>query len=62
MNLQLAVDIADENVLWEQNHDVLPDFVDGFAFGSATGICLRSVSGWWIVRDVSLEYPSEVGA
>jgi hypothetical protein len=62
MNIQLAVDVANENVLREQNQDVLPDFVDGFAFGNAVGVCLRSVSGWWIVRDVLLECPSEVSA
>jgi hypothetical protein len=38
----------------EPAQDVTCDFIGGYAFGDAIGIGLRSVSGWWTVKDVTL--------
>ncbi|PCH38714.1 hypothetical protein WOLCODRAFT_97559 [Wolfiporia cocos MD-104 SS10] len=36
------------------SHDVTCDFADGWAFGDALGVGVRSLSGWWTVGNVSL--------
>ncbi len=33
----------------QTSHDVIPDFVGGWAFGDAIGVGLYSVDGWWTV-------------
>ncbi|CAL1703964.1 unnamed protein product [Somion occarium] len=38
----------------QPTHHVVPDFVDGWAFGDAFGIGLRSVDGWWTVTDAKI--------
>ncbi|THH31747.1 hypothetical protein EUX98_g2437 [Antrodiella citrinella] len=38
----------------EESHHVVPDFVGGWAFGSALGVGLRSIDGWWTITNVSL--------
>lgn len=43
-----------EKVVREASHDVTCDFVDGFAFGDALGVGLRSVDGWWTVEELVL--------
>ena len=43
-----------EEVVRDPTQDVTCDFVDGFAFGDALGFGLRSVDGWWAVKDVTL--------
>ncbi|TFY66824.1 hypothetical protein EVG20_g4262 [Dentipellis fragilis] len=45
----------------EPSHDIVCDFVDGFAFGDALGVGLRSISGWWTVTSASIPGPSERG-
>lgn len=42
------------SVEWVKTHDVVPDFVDGWAFGSAVGVGLRSKEGWWNVKGVEV--------
>lgn len=37
-----------------ETHDVMPDFVDGWAFGDAVGVGLRSKEGWWSVAGVEI--------
>lgn len=32
----------------------MPDFVDGWAFGNAVGVGLRSIEGWWNVVTVGM--------
>lgn len=32
----------------------MPDFVDGWAFGNAVGVGLRSIEGWWNVVTVEV--------
>jgi hypothetical protein len=38
----------------EPSQDVIPYFVEGYAFGEAIGIGVRSVSNWWTLKSVSL--------
>ncbi|KAL5532933.1 hypothetical protein ACEPAF_4707 [Sanghuangporus sanghuang] len=64
LRINVAV-IAEEKqkiVVREQAHDVVCDFVDGFAFGDALGIGIRSVEGWWTVNDIELpeQIPSNI--
>ncbi|KAA1474811.1 alpha/beta-hydrolase, partial [Dentipellis sp. KUC8613] len=48
-------------LIHEPSHDIVCDFVDGFAFGDALGVGLRSVSGWWTVTSASIPGPSDHG-
>jgi hypothetical protein len=48
------VEVANNDLVWEPTQDVVPDFIDGLAFGHALGVGLRSVSGWWTVISVKL--------
>ena len=36
------------------DYTVVCDFVDGWAFGGALGVGVRSVSGWWTITGASL--------
>ncbi len=51
--------MKESTVVREASHDIIPDFVNGYAFGNSLSVGLRSVDGWWIVRRVSpgLEFP-----
>ncbi|OCH95283.1 hypothetical protein OBBRIDRAFT_720837 [Obba rivulosa] len=44
----------------ESSHDVTCDFVDGWAFGDSIGIGMRSISGWWTAKDVTLLNSADV--
>ncbi len=54
-SISLTFDIEDEEVLFarEPTQDVFCDFVDGFAFGDAIGVGMRSIAGSWAVTKVS---------
>ncbi|KAH9951491.1 hypothetical protein B0H21DRAFT_818527 [Amylocystis lapponica] len=58
LSITLAVAIEPETaagvVVREASHDVWCDFVDGWPFGDAVGVGLRSVSGWWDVHNLTL--------
>ncbi|KAJ6488662.1 hypothetical protein C8R47DRAFT_490907 [Mycena vitilis] len=41
----------------ESTQDVLPDFVDGYAFGNAIGVGVRSLGGWWNVVGAVVSSP-----
>ncbi|KAI0747842.1 hypothetical protein C8Q80DRAFT_1219255 [Daedaleopsis nitida] len=54
LSISLTVDIEHDEqsyfpVARDESHDVLPDFVDGWAFGDAIGLGLRGLEGWWTV-------------
>ncbi|THV08034.1 hypothetical protein K435DRAFT_815267 [Dendrothele bispora CBS 962.96] len=55
-SIQLKVDIenAVPSVIRESSQDVVCDFVEGFAFGNALGVGVRSASGWWTVEGVEI--------
>ncbi|TDL27220.1 hypothetical protein BD410DRAFT_713943 [Rickenella mellea] len=65
LKLRLAVKTESLNpeIVREPLMDVICDFVDGYAFGDALGIGLRSVNGWWSVDELSLlpDIPSVSG-
>ncbi|TFY55536.1 hypothetical protein EVJ58_g8182 [Rhodofomes roseus] len=61
LSIKLSVDLepvpAEDTVEIVPGHGVACDFVDGWAFGDAFGVGVRSVSGWWTVNSVSLATP-----
>jgi hypothetical protein len=54
INVAIEVENPVEEVVRDRIQDVTCDFVDGFAFGEALGFGLRSVDGWWTVKNVTL--------
>lgn len=55
LKLNIQASLEDTNqpaVVRQETHDVVCDFVDGFAFGEAIGIGIRSVNDWWTVQSV----------
>ncbi|KAJ3553575.1 hypothetical protein NM688_g3536 [Phlebia brevispora] len=46
---------ATEQLKLVPSHHVVPDFVDGWAFGQFIGIGLRSLGGWWTVERAILD-------
>ena len=51
--ITVDLDSPAEELVREISHDVVGDFVEGFMFGDAIGIGLRSASGWWTITSVS---------
>jgi hypothetical protein len=54
INVAVEVENSVEKVVRDPSQDVTCDFVDGFIFGDAFGFGLRSVDGWWTVKNVTL--------
>lgn len=56
MSVGLTIDIQDlvSTIVRDDSHDVVSDFVDGWAFGDAVGIGLRSLDGWWTVTKATV--------
>lgn len=54
VTINADVDRSDAPLDLSPDHNVVPDFVDGWAFGRAIGIGLRSSKGWWTVMGVAL--------
>ncbi|KAF8636685.1 hypothetical protein AX17_003490 [Amanita inopinata Kibby_2008] len=50
-----------EEIAHDSTQDIVCDFVEGFAFGTTIGFGLRSIAGWWTVKNVVLETPSQTG-
>ncbi|KAF8626190.1 hypothetical protein AX15_005070 [Amanita polypyramis BW_CC] len=57
LNLSVELEECTETVIHEPTQDIVCDFVEGIAFGTAIGVGLRSVSGWWTVRSATLLEP-----
>jgi hypothetical protein len=57
LNLTVELEEVAEPVVHELTQDIICDFVEGLAFGTAIGVGLRSVSGWWTVRSITLLQP-----
>ena len=43
------------NFVHQDSHDILADFLGGYAFGHAMGIGIQSITKWWTVIDVKLK-------
>ncbi|KAF8894431.1 hypothetical protein BD779DRAFT_1501027 [Infundibulicybe gibba] len=52
IRVTLKLEEPSHTIVREPSQDIICDFVDGFAFGDAIGLGLRSVSGWWNVIDI----------
>lgn len=50
VNFQAKLEETSVALLRQISHDILCDFVDGYALGDALGVGLRSLAGWWIVE------------
>ncbi|KAG7092176.1 hypothetical protein E1B28_008545 [Marasmius oreades] len=61
ITLNMSVEDVAHDVVHEETQDVVCDFVNGFAFGDAMGIGLRSTSGWWTVHRVQILSESNDG-
>ncbi|KAJ6618285.1 hypothetical protein B0H10DRAFT_2164198 [Mycena sp. CBHHK59/15] len=48
------------SVTLEPTQDVICDFVDGYAFGNAAGVGVRSLGGWWNGLTVALLRPTRI--
>ncbi|KAJ7168119.1 hypothetical protein C8R43DRAFT_1060269 [Mycena crocata] len=59
LNLTIDVESPSHSVKLEPTQDVSCDFVDGYAFGDAIGLGVRSLAGWWTVTDAILATQSE---
>ncbi|KDQ60583.1 hypothetical protein JAAARDRAFT_76873 [Jaapia argillacea MUCL 33604] len=59
ISISVGIEIPTEKAVWEPSHDVTCDFLEGYAFGNALGIGLRSISGWWTVTDAKLREQSD---
>ncbi|KAJ7445786.1 hypothetical protein B0H11DRAFT_2086878 [Mycena galericulata] len=59
INLTIELEVPRNSVKLEPSQHVLCDFVDGYAFGDAIGLGVRSLAGWWTVTDASLAAKSE---
>ncbi|KAJ7074338.1 hypothetical protein C8F01DRAFT_1043491 [Mycena amicta] len=55
--IQLTIDIESPalEVVLEPSQNVVCDFVDGYTFGDAFGIGLRSLGGWWTISSARAE-------
>jgi hypothetical protein len=51
-----------DDIVHEPSLNVVCDFIDGYAFGEAIGVGIRSIAGWWTVMSVELVHPIDVGA
>ena len=54
IDYSIAIEKNIPKVELQQSHHVVPDFVNGWAFGEALGIGLRSIDDWWVIKEASL--------
>jgi hypothetical protein len=55
ISLSIKIENHVSDLVLEPALDVVPDFVQGWAFGNAIGISLRNTSlKWWTVKAVKL--------
>lgn len=53
LNLSVQIQNPTSAVSLVLSYEVIPDIVDGWAFGEAVGVSLRSTSSiWWTVTDI----------
>ncbi|KAI0340686.1 hypothetical protein BDW22DRAFT_1360117 [Trametopsis cervina] len=56
LSIKLNVDIEEPvaSVVLAESHNIVPDFIEGWAFGKAIGVGLRSTGDWWTATSVVL--------
>ncbi|KAH8102881.1 hypothetical protein BXZ70DRAFT_1006072 [Cristinia sonorae] len=54
ISLKVSIEEPTPQLVLQESHHVRPDFVDGWAFGDAVGVGLRSVDGWWTVTNATV--------
>lgn len=54
ITVRVDAEIAKFEMSIEESHHVVPNLVEGWAFGNALGIGLRSSSEWWTVKDIKV--------
>jgi hypothetical protein len=59
IKLTVGVETLTHSVTVEPTQNVICDFVDGYAFGDAIGLGVRSLADWWTVSDAVLASESE---
>ncbi len=56
--LQITFNVGIENptdtFTHSSSHTIVPDFIEGWAFGEAIGVGIRTSGGWWTVNEVRL--------
>ncbi|KAF9459360.1 hypothetical protein BDZ94DRAFT_1199681 [Collybia nuda] len=55
ITLTIALETPFITPVLEPSQDVVCDFVDGWAFGNALGVGIRSISHWWTVESISTD-------
>lgn len=50
----MDVEAAAHGITHVPDHDIVPNFVDGWAFGNALGVGLRSSGGWSTITGVRI--------
>ncbi|KAJ7632248.1 hypothetical protein FB45DRAFT_744737 [Roridomyces roridus] len=59
IKLAISAEKPSQSIKLEQSQDVICDFVDGYAFGDAIGVGLRSLGGWWTVTSAIMAVESK---
>lgn len=62
LQIHLSVEVEEvvQRIEHLATHDVVCDFVSGYAFGDALGVGVRAVDGWWTVETVEADAESSV--
>lgn len=58
INIDVGIQVPQDKLTLVADHHVVPNFVDGWAFGDALGIGFHSLDGWWTVTEAKL--PNEL--
>lgn len=54
VSVKVDIETLKPTVAAVDDHHVIPNFVEGWSFGSAVGVGLRSSGEWWTVKDVKV--------
>lgn len=54
INFSVNIQVPEQTLKLSEDHNVAPNFVDGWAFGEAIGVGMQSVDGWWTVTEVKI--------
>lgn len=54
VSVTVSTEILRSTATAVDSHHVVPNFVEGWSFGDALGVGLRSSGEWWTVEDVKV--------